>query len=1313
MEDDNEVLDWGNEDDEQGALERARRGSPGFANFATNDVDDAEDAVSLGGEEEDAQEYDSFHRQEFSSAVSVAHATSDTTSRSEPVTHDHHRHKSSDSFQKSVSTPTAANPPATLQSPSRPIIHALPPKPVAASVPFLHPSHPSIIEATAMSRGRDKKTGTNGAAKPLSSAESASGDVTLPPDWEIRYPRNGGRGQYYYNVRTHESTWALPARSTSESVGHSNGNTDSLRARTAISTRDEPASLHAARRSPPPVRLLDSYRPGLPSPPRPSRAPDTPVAGPLSYEDRHYRPGEDGPEEAIDTNNISAASNTRNLLTRIPPRRSRSPSPRPALQERVRDSSSRQSRSQRPSRKSDVRDGSPLRHYVPPRTPPADQGYAPQESLSRSDRDHRGGRDAESRDRRGNQPRNPEIRPAQEQPSQHAHNDSHNAPVSSRHRSVSPPARSRELPEGPPSKTTPSIGSVPTSEPPSSGKARDRPSRFDQPVVTSQKSQRSVTPSPRPAAQNQASYPAKPRSQDIYMPSADVDMPPARRARGAPLPDRRDRDEAISSFRPNDSHIDHPPQTQQPSYAQRDQRDLAQPAPQRDTSTTATPTSTPRLGTPPSDSAPRRPRAPLPPQALLFREDVHQKKAQAEQPAPFLQNPATLPPAPRDHPIRAVPPSGPALPSGPRSRDPILPPSMRDGEFPEPRRFTNQPSGNHYDRRVEQERRITADSSMDVDVDHYPSAPRGRYGRPAPDLNSRPPPNQEGTSVAADAPRGPRAMVTVSPTLPRSAHGQPPTAPWGSRDRSPPSYTSGPRRDRVEDYPVAPRQRQERREGEFIPRRANDGPPPIAPRAAEPFGPDPFPRREPRRAGRRPDTPLSGTNNVPIANKRAFVTGPTAPGKLPDAPIAAEPPSPPRQPSPPIIAMPRSQPDYPSDVRGVQESSRSMPVDDEYGSANRYPGRERPPYSDRILDSRGTSGARPQRPPSREHYYDGRPLVFDFLSLAVGSMFIWSMQPVNDYPSDQYRSSSARMRPAREPSPPRNARHPDPFPEDHRPATPPPPSREPSQTSTSWPQQETRERSRSPVQRNRKSRFGGPTDILPPQPQPVPTQTYRQSDYEEYDSRRGPTLQGRLGGRYPDEQVDDDRHSSVHASSTSSHHREPEKPSEFRQPRSEPSRWPDPQDEGHQGHRSSNDYRTAEALMKPAPDANLPPRPSTIQEEPRRTDVVAHESLSPLDSRKRSPLPVRPQAKRTGGSLLDRLSLDRGGRDAVMSDDTPSPSLRERVQVPTKRDRDEVTVMEKGVYERPADFDDLADADIAAKRRKRTARPKRGRRGGS
>ncbi|KAJ8688691.1 hypothetical protein PTI98_013454 [Pleurotus ostreatus] len=688
---------------------------------------------------------------------------------------------------------------------------------------------------------------------------------------------------------------------------------------------------------------------------------------------------------------------------------------------------------------------------------------------------------------------------------------------------------------------------------------------------------------------------------------------------------------------------------------------------------------------------------------MLFREDVHKKKAQAEPPAPFLQNPATLPPAPRDHPSRGTPPSGPALPSGPRGRDHIPPPPVGDGEYPEPRRFTNQPSGSFYDRRVDQERRMTAaDSSMDVDVDHYPSGPRSRYGRPAPEPNSRPPPNyQEGTSVAADAPRGPRAMVSpsltrpVSPTLPRSALGQPPTAPWGSRDRSPPPYASGPRRDRVEDHPIAPRQRQDRREEEFAPRRANDGPPPIAPRAAEAFGADPFPRREPRRGGRRPDTPLSGTNNVPIANKRAFVAGPTAPGKLPNAPIVAELPSPPRQPSPPVIAMPRSQPDYPSDIRGTQESSRSMPVDDEYRSANRYTGRERPPYSDRISDSRGTSGARPQRPPSRERFYDGRPL------------------PVNDHPSEQYRSSSARMRPAREPSPPRNARHPDPFPEDHRPATPPPPSREPSQTSTSWPQQENRERSRSPIQRNRKSRFGGPTDILPPQPQPVPTQTYRQSDYEEYESRRGPTLQGRLGGRYPDEQADDDRHSSVHTS-TSSHHRERElEPTEFRQPRSEPSRWPDPQDEGHQGHRSSNDYRAAEALMKPSTDANLPPRPPSIREEPRRTDVVGPESLPPVDSRKRSPLPVRPQAKRTGGSLLDRLSLDRGGRDAVMSDDTPSPSLRERVQVPTKRDREEVMVMEKGVYERPADFDDLADADIAAKRRKRTGRPKRGRRGGS
>lgn len=68
MEDENEVLDWGNEDDEQGGeYGRSRehynvsgRGDGGSAQdgekpYRTTNADDGDDVVSLGGEEDDIQ----------------------------------------------------------------------------------------------------------------------------------------------------------------------------------------------------------------------------------------------------------------------------------------------------------------------------------------------------------------------------------------------------------------------------------------------------------------------------------------------------------------------------------------------------------------------------------------------------------------------------------------------------------------------------------------------------------------------------------------------------------------------------------------------------------------------------------------------------------------------------------------------------------------------------------------------------------------------------------------------------------------------------------------------------------------------------------------------------------------------------------------------------------------------------------------------------------------------------------------------------------------------------------------------------------
>ncbi|KAI9568002.1 hypothetical protein HD554DRAFT_1998950, partial [Boletus coccyginus] len=174
MEDDSEVLDWGHEDEL--AVDK----------FA---IDDAEDAVSLGGDDED--EFLTFQSRSPPKSARRGRTLSPQPRRPQEPSE-----RTDPDDQAAL--PTRAQSIGTL-------VHALPPKPVVSSVPFVHPSHPSIIEATAMASraDRDKR---NGAA---SNASVADYNDSLPPAWELKYPRNG-RGVYYYNIHTQESTWTRP-----------------------------------------------------------------------------------------------------------------------------------------------------------------------------------------------------------------------------------------------------------------------------------------------------------------------------------------------------------------------------------------------------------------------------------------------------------------------------------------------------------------------------------------------------------------------------------------------------------------------------------------------------------------------------------------------------------------------------------------------------------------------------------------------------------------------------------------------------------------------------------------------------------------------------------------------------------------------------------------------------------------------------------------------------------------------------------------------------------------------------------------------
>jgi hypothetical protein len=159
------------------------------------------------------------------------------------------------------------------------LTHALPPKPVVTSVPFVHPFHSHIIEARAMSRntGRaewEKKTNGN------ISNDSHNDDVDkLPPDWEVRHPRSGGRGIYYYNVKTHKSTWTFPANTLASSPTQEKESDKTTPAESANRDKLQFEGATAAERTP--TSRSSRFDPPLQA---------APIA--LSYEDRHYRPSD-------------------------------------------------------------------------------------------------------------------------------------------------------------------------------------------------------------------------------------------------------------------------------------------------------------------------------------------------------------------------------------------------------------------------------------------------------------------------------------------------------------------------------------------------------------------------------------------------------------------------------------------------------------------------------------------------------------------------------------------------------------------------------------------------------------------------------------------------------------------------------------------------------------------------------------------------------------------------------------------------------------------------------------------------------------
>ncbi|KAH9887315.1 hypothetical protein C8Q73DRAFT_748644 [Cubamyces lactineus] len=212
-EDDVERVDWGNDEDEQQVSPES------YSAYAPRDPtggysgEDAEDAVSLGGDDEDEREFYAHHSTEqttvtgsvlLTKSTVMSHSTKRDSQRQPSTSSQRARTPSQNQNSESPNSGLRRTHSASTLTPA-PLTHALPPKPVLVP-PLFRPPSPARSGTRASSMvHRPKKS--NGPGK---SNMAADGGDPLPPDWEIRYPRDGSKGIYYYNVKTETSTWERP-----------------------------------------------------------------------------------------------------------------------------------------------------------------------------------------------------------------------------------------------------------------------------------------------------------------------------------------------------------------------------------------------------------------------------------------------------------------------------------------------------------------------------------------------------------------------------------------------------------------------------------------------------------------------------------------------------------------------------------------------------------------------------------------------------------------------------------------------------------------------------------------------------------------------------------------------------------------------------------------------------------------------------------------------------------------------------------------------------------------------------------------------
>ncbi|PFH47716.1 hypothetical protein AMATHDRAFT_6488 [Amanita thiersii Skay4041] len=1389
MDEDTEVLDWGNEEDE---LTQDSHWKSSFQEA------DADDAVSLGEDEDDQPYYaQQVHEDIHGSTLSSNSGRDldyDTVDRfgsniSRGISVD----GSSQSQQERGDTNEGASnsrhfSPNESPGRSRPFLqprltHALPPKPIAASLPYISPSHPSIVEATAMSvRSREhKKNGQVGRA--------STGDDQLPPNWEIRYPRNGGREYYYYNVVTHQSTWTRPVSNIDSPLPESRGSKPRRRRGSSVSAGDrvlQSISLDSDHFNSQSVR---SSRPPPPADPdKQSQHTSSMEPSALSYADRHYRPAENTDNRRNDR--FSEAPDSKHVESELTPPGSphhleRSVSPVSNLQLQpsdYRDRGSRQAhgpshfdydtdlKEETPDLSRD-RDISGLDASAPPlttaRAPVDTGGDTNRESRyhqfssgpivvstgdAREDRDRISLSRSQSSRGRGRKHDSPQsVAGRQQDQSQSLSTSRPRSPLPHRDREWIPAQREQEPIQQAISAATTSTKPEPTSQggaPSLVPRQRDKPSRFDQPLVPPPPPVLSGTAPALPVVNERPL--SRPREHDVYIP----DNSKGNYQRPLNRDFNRERDELTMLTM---SHQQIPVDRNdsiRPSYPNdRSYHDSHRAERPRAASITEFEDSVIASDQPGPSS--RRKRLPLPPQSASFREGSGRRDTEL------------LKPQPQPPPVRPPPPASPSFPSGPKDYQYSsnissnmgnpgsasfaprqVPPHVHvrgDPDIARRRHSTSfngpQHPGTMVRDRPRNEKRVghpsgysqlqlplAVDSHMDVDVNNH--SPTSSRTTPSSSRNWRDKEKDDGPwGFKPPGNRPPIPEVGIGPSQ-VSSEDLPPIHPSaaearrdGARTGPPESPLLQPNNSRFENR----FDHEGRNEPAWSQRAIYDGPDRHVPRR-EPRG---RPNEYARSGGPLPK--VTGPNSVPIGSRRLLPNSVGGDSALPMQDGRYHPPPPQSQlsdgglvPESPRNSKPRLP--LPPGKESYERPTHSPVVDTyrpdppEIPSHNQNRRREGPPSYHPENPEPGASVAknlpRDKPPFQRERSRFDQPLQ-------DSAPRIW-VEAKRDPPS------------ARAVYPPPG--------DERQSATPPPLSRESSTTSPVWQSSESSSQfaprqpnqSRPPPPLRRRSR--GPQDHPPPANEAMRSEPLRRPEpdvrsngqHERYPETPKAAI-------YPPPNAHPEMQSPPVRRQT-----RPERPRQDVAPASHPlserrSRWGEPL-----------------PVQEPVPPVTLPARPEEQERKPGTVDrYEPHYTDGGVDKTKqiaRGPPPhvAKPELRIRGQSnfandsppgeeqhrdreydinrppyppnsrrLLDRLSFDAPENIAPPQPLPPPPgehvpqSLRDRVQIPEKRDRNEF-VNREYVMDTSYDADDGGPLEPATKRaRKRAGRPRRGRRGGA